>query len=66
MAHIEEYPIYHPKLRISVSGQVKYNTLEDIKMTYEELCDKLENGTPEEKNDAELELLGRVLYYEGD
>ena len=35
-------------------------------MTYEELFDKLENGTPEERNDAELELLGRTLYYEGD
>ena len=35
-------------------------------MTYEELFDKLENGTPEERNDAELELLGRALYYEGD
>ena len=35
-------------------------------MSYEELCDKLENGTPAEKNDAELTLLGRLLYYEGD
>ena len=32
----------------------------------EELYDKIENGTPQEKNDAELELLGRLLYYEGD
>jgi len=35
-------------------------------MTYEELFDKLENGTPQEQNDAKLELLGRALYYEGD
>lgn len=35
-------------------------------MSYEEPCDKLENGTPAEKNDAELELLGRLLYYTGD
>jgi len=35
-------------------------------MTLEQLFDKLENGTPAEKNDAELELLGRILYYEGD
>ena len=32
----------------------------------DDLFDKIENGTPDEKNDAELELLGRVLYYEGD
>jgi len=31
-------------------------------MTYEELCDKLENGTPAEKNDAELEIMGRFYY----
>ena len=35
-------------------------------MDYEELCDKLENGTPDEQNDADLELLGRYLYYDGD
>ena len=35
-------------------------------MTYEEICDKIDNGTPEEQNDAELELLGRLLYYPGD
>jgi len=35
-------------------------------MSYEELLDKLENGTPAEKVDAELELLGKLLYYEGD
>jgi len=34
-------------------------------MTYEELLDKLDNGTPEEKIDAELEILGRI-YYTGD
>ena len=31
-------------------------------MTYEELLDKVENGTPEEKNDAELEIMGRFYY----
>ena len=35
-------------------------------MTFEEICDKLDNGTPDEVNEAELELLGRLLYYEGD
>jgi len=35
-------------------------------MDYFDLLDKLDNGTPQEQNDAELELLGRVLYYEGD
>jgi len=35
-------------------------------MEYEELCDKLNNGTAEEVNEAELELLGRLLYYPGD
>jgi len=31
-------------------------------MSYEELLDKLENGTPEEKLDAELEIMGRIYY----
>jgi len=35
-------------------------------MDYFDLLDKLDNGTPQEQNDVELELLGRVLYYEGD
>ena len=35
-------------------------------MDYFDLLDKLENGTPQEQNDAELELLGRLLYYTGD
>ena len=35
-------------------------------MSYEELSDKMENGTPDEKIDVELEILGRYLYYEGD
>jgi len=34
-------------------------------MTYEEYLDKLDNGTPEEKLDAELEIMGR-FYYKGD
>ena len=35
-------------------------------MDYFELMDMLDNGTPEEVNEAELELLGRLLYYTGD
>jgi len=35
-------------------------------MSYEELLDKLDNGTPEEKIDAKLEIMGRWFYYEGD
>jgi len=35
-------------------------------MDYFDLLDKIDNGTPQEKNDAELELLGKILYYEGD
>ena len=35
-------------------------------MDYFDLIDILENGTPEEKNEAELELLGRLLYYPSD
>ena len=31
-------------------------------VSYEELCDRLKNGTPEEKNEAELEIMGRLLY----
>ena len=34
-------------------------------MTYEEICEIFENGTPAEKADAELYLLGKWLY-EGD
>lgn len=29
---------------------------------YERLLDKLENGTPEQKIDAELEIMGRWYY----
>ncbi len=32
---------------------------------YERLLDKIENGTPEEKIDAELEIMGRI-YYKND
>jgi len=31
-------------------------------MDYEELLDKIENGTPEEINEAELEIMGRWYY----
>ena len=31
-------------------------------MSYEELLDKIENGTPAEKVDAELEIMGRLFY----
>ena len=31
-------------------------------MTYEELLDKLDNGTPEEQIDAKLEIMGRFDY----
>jgi len=33
---------------------------------YEDLLDKLETGTPKERVEAELELMGRLLYYTGD
>lgn len=39
---------------------MEYNT------NYEELLDKLENGTEEEKLEASLLIMGRVSYYEGD
>ena len=29
---------------------------------YLQLLDKLDNGTPEEQNDAELEIMGRWYY----
>ena len=35
-------------------------------MEYVELCDKLDNGTPDEVNEAELEIMGRLLYWTGD
>lgn len=35
-------------------------------MDYFDLLDKIDNGNPQERNDAELELLGRLLYYPGD
>ena len=39
---------------------------EKFNKEYEELCEALDNGTPAEKNDAELEILGRFYYFEGD
>jgi len=35
-------------------------------MDYFDLLDKIDNDNPQERNDAELELLGRLLYYPGD
>ena len=35
-------------------------------MTIEEILDKIDDGTDEEKLEAEMELLGRWLYYKGD
>ena len=35
-------------------------------MTIEEILDKIDDGTDEEKLEAERELLGRLLYYPGD
>ena len=35
-------------------------------MDYYDLLDILENGEPDEVNEAELELMGRLYYYEGD
>ena len=43
-----------------VSGKILYGGV--YKMTYEELCDKLENSTPAEKLDAELEIMGKIYY----
>jgi len=53
-------------------GYDGYNTIPGLKRLIDELRaiallglkQKLENGTPAEKNDAEL--LGKLLYYEGD
>ena len=49
-----ELPVSWCKKRTSSSKR--------LKMSYEELLDKLENGTPQEKLDAELEILGRFYY----
>lgn len=35
-------------------------------MTIEEIWDSIDYGTDEEKLEAETELLGKLLYYEGD
>lgn len=35
-------------------------------MTIEEIWDLIDYGTDEEKLEAEMELLGKLLYYEGD
>lgn len=35
-------------------------------MTYEELCKKLISQDPKERVEAELEIMGRWYYYEGD
>ena len=39
---------------------------EYLKMTIEEIWDKIDYGTDKEKLEAEAELLGRLLYYTGD
>lgn len=33
---------------------------------FEEMLEKLENGTEKEKVEARLYIMGRILYYEGD
>jgi len=33
---------------------------------YEELLEILDNGDPEEWLEAELEILGKLIYYKGD
>jgi len=33
---------------------------------FEEMLEKLQNGTEEEKIEARLYIMGRILYYEGD
>lgn len=35
-------------------------------MTYEELLDALDDATDEVRLEAELEIMGRYYYYEGD
>jgi len=35
-------------------------------MTYEELLEMLDSPNEQERNEAELILLGKLLYYEGD
>ena len=35
-------------------------------MTYEKLLEMLDSPDEQERNEAELELLGKLLYYEGD
>ena len=38
----------------------------DYKTSYEDLLDKLENGTEKEKLEASLLIIGRLEYYNGD
>ena len=35
-------------------------------MTYEEILKALDSDNEQERNEAELEILGRLLYYPGD
>ena len=35
-------------------------------MTYEEILKALDSDDEQERNEAELEILGRLLYYPGD
>ena len=56
---------YMDKLMEKEIFREKFNK-EYEELRYEELCEALENGTPAEKLDAELEILGRFYYFEGD
>ena len=38
----------------------------DTTPTYEELCRKLISQNPKERVEAELEIMGRLLYWTGD
>jgi len=51
--------------RLLFIGWFCFEFIEEVKMTYEELCKALESNDEQERNEAELYLMGKFLY-EGD
>ena len=50
----------------SVSRRFSEHSDKENKMTYEELLTAIDSDNEQERNEAELEILGRWFYYEND
>ena len=59
-----------PDLKLVLSGKKGLvdlnNIIRSIKMDYEKLCEMLDSPDEQERAEAELEIMGRLLYYPGD